>query len=241
MKPGKRSFGAKAKDFSRGMVLGAAIGLFGMARGHVPPKEPLLLRAKPPVVQKVNPKKPLGARLVTTKPRQRLPKPVFPRVSERMSVRLPPGAKCISPKQIDTELRARNSPAAGFGEVFVKWGRYYKIRPVVALAFFRMESNLGTRGLARKTKAIGNIRYTKRNGSGVAYTNHKGFRRYASWEHGIRDFYWLLSSKRYAGGKRRTLKEIIPVYAPASENDIKRYKKVVVSYIDEFFKKSRGP
>jgi len=186
-------------------------------------KEPLKPKAEKPMPEKS---------VILMKP--------FPKASAKMSVRLAKNAKCLSAKAIDAELKVRGSPAAGLGQEFVKWGKHYKVRPSVAMAFYRIESHWGTKGVARTTNAVGNIRYTKpKEGCPVKYTNYRGFRKYASREDGIRDFYRVLGSKFYAGGKRKTLGEIIPVYSPAGENNPKRYNQVVVNYLNELFKNSQ--
>jgi len=163
----------------------------------------------------------------------------FPKPSVKMSILLAPGAKCLSADFIDAELKKRKSPAAGFGKAFVNWGQQYKIRPDVALAFFRMESTWGTKGKAAENKSIGNIAYTPTSGSGVKYVSNNGFRRYASWNDGIQDFCWLLSSKVYAGSGLTTLEQIIPKYAPAAGgNNPVEYQKTVVGYLDTLYKEA---
>lgn len=164
----------------------------------------------------------------------------FPYVSENMSIILPKGTPCVAPALIEMELKRFGSPAAGYGEMFVKWGKYYRIRPEVAMSFFRRESSFGTKGLAVKTKGIGNIRYTPPpKGSEIRYSNYKGFRSYPTWEDGIKDFFRLVSSKTYAAGGRHTIADVIDVYAPASENDTAAYKKGTAGYIKELFKKAK--
>jgi len=165
--------------------------------------------------------------------------PGFPVASVKMSVLLPKGAKTLTAAQIDAELAKKGSPAVGLGKIFVKWGKYYGVRPAVALAFFRKESGWGAKGVAVKTKAIGNIRFTPTSGSGVKYTNYKGFRKYEAWEHGIQDWFWLISSKNYAGSGRVSLEDIIKKYSPASDmNDPAGYQRLVVRYLNELYKKT---
>jgi hypothetical protein len=66
----------------------------------------------------------------------------------------------LSAAQIDAILAAYHSPAAGLGSVFYDLGVQYRIDPAFAVAFFVVESACGTRGVARTTHSVGNIRRT---------------------------------------------------------------------------------
>lgn len=132
----------------------------------------------------------------------------------------------ITARQIDSVLRARNSPAAGIGEALVRMGRQYNIDPAVALAFFIHESSAGTDGPARQTRSWGNIRCTD------GYTCIDGWRAYPSWEAGAADWYRLIRQTYMDRWGLRTLGEIIPRYAPASDgNNPTRYIQAVVDMI----------
>jgi hypothetical protein len=244
----KKRFSKAKKKFSRqplfrwifgvSAAIGTIAGLSGRQanKGQQPISKPVSRQVQPvrraPVA---DPNKPV-ARPVA-EPNKPVVKQGFPVASVRMSVLLPKGAKTLSAAQIDAELAKRGSPANGLGKIFVKCGKHYGIRPAVALAFFRKESTWGTKGLATKNKAIGNIRFTPTSGSGVKYTNYKGFRKYEAWEHGIQDWFWLISSKNYAGGGKVSLEKIISKYSPASDmNDPAGYQRLVVSYLNELYK-----
>ncbi len=69
------------------------------------------------------------------------------------------GPSSLTAVQIDSILAAWGSPAAGQGAAFVAAGRQYGIDPAFALAFYAEESGCGTKGVARFTHGIGNIRW----------------------------------------------------------------------------------
>jgi len=83
-----------------------------------------------------------------------LPRSAFavPRSADR-----PPS---LSAAQIDTILAAYDSPAAGLGPAFYDLGVQFGIDPAYAVGFFVVESAAGTRGVARTTPSLGNIRCT---------------------------------------------------------------------------------
>ncbi len=244
MRQPKKSFAGRMRYFAKSIIIGSAIGALvgvvsraelrgrpGRADENVPAVKTLLPRqtiGQATEIKKTQ-QKPVGfeskEKMAAAEKEPPTVKKAFPIADAKMSVILSENDACLPASFIDAELQRRGSPAAGLGEKFVKWGRHYGINPAVALAFFRMESLWGTAGIATKTKAIGNIRYTNWSGSGIKYENFKGFRKYASWEDGIKDFYWLLSSKNYAGGNRKTLEQIIQKYSPAAENNQRHTKK----------------
>jgi hypothetical protein len=65
-------------------------------------------------------------------------------------------------------------------------GVQYGIDPAFAVAFFVVESACGTRGVARTTHSLGNIRCTP------GYACAAGYRAYATWAAGAADWYALL-------------------------------------------------
>ena len=163
-------------------------------------------------------------------------------------LRIPPGEHTlrgtlsITAAQIDAILTAAHSPAAGNGHAFVKFGQYYNVDPIYALAFFRKESVYGAhpRWIGRKgggdsTRNVGNIRYVGRPNPQrePQYSDHNGFRDYATWEDGIHDWFKLIAQdSNYAG--LHTVERIIPKYAPAFENDTNQYLKDVVLWVSQW-------
>ena len=129
------------------------------------------------------------------------------------------GEPTIDPAGIEEILVARGSPAAGQGDVFYDIGIEYGIDPVVALAWFAAESQMGTdewwvghKPDGTTTHNIGNIRCAG------YYRCWDGFRDYETWEDGIRDWYSLIHHGYVAYGLD-TVGEIVPIYAPRSDNN----------------------
>jgi hypothetical protein len=123
------------------------------------------------------------------------------------------GPPSISVEQIERVLRKYGSPAAGQGKLLHDLGVRYGIDPAYALAFFVHESGCGTKGVARFTKSLGNIRWTE------GYDNYSGYRKYSTWEAGIEDWYKLITELYIGAWNLRTVDTIIPVYAPWGDNN----------------------
>jgi len=123
------------------------------------------------------------------------------------------GGPSLSAAKIDTILSNAGSPAAGTGSAFVLDSAQYNIDDAVALAFFKHESSFGTIGAATATHSIGNIVCTS------GYSCIGRFRAYASWSAGIDDWFRLISGPAYVSGGLTTLGQILPKYAPASDNN----------------------
>ncbi len=122
------------------------------------------------------------------------------------------GGPSLSAQKVDAILSRAGSPASGTGQTFYNDSLTYSIDDVYALAFFKHESTFGLYGAARETLGIGNINCT------AGYACIGRFRSYGSWQAGIDDWYRLISGPAYAGGGLTTLSQIIPKYAPSSEN-----------------------
>lgn len=123
------------------------------------------------------------------------------------------GGPSLSASKIDQILTNAGSPAAGTGAQFVLDSAQYNIDDSVALAFFKHESSFGLKGAAVDTHSIGNINCTP------GYSCIGRFRSYSSWDAGIDDWYKLMSSSAYVGGGLVTVSQIIPKYAPNSDNN----------------------
>ena len=135
----------------------------------------------------------------------------------------------ITASFINRVLAANNSPAQGTGQAMYDYGVQYGIDPVYALAFFRHESSFGKNGIATANKSLGNIRCST---SSTTYTCHNGFRRYATWAAGYEDWYKLIRHSYVDQQNLRTIEQIVPVYAPASENDVAAYISSVEQAVD---------
>lgn len=123
------------------------------------------------------------------------------------------GSPSISVRQIEVVLAQYGSPAVGQGAALHEAGMRHGIDPAYALAFFVHESSCGTKGVARSTRSIGNIRWTK------GYDNFEGYRSYPTWQEGIEDWYRLISDLYIEGWNLRTVDAIVPVYAPYGDNN----------------------
>ena len=128
----------------------------------------------------------------------------------------------ITVAKIREVLQSYNSPAVGSAQAMYDLGIEYGIDPAFCLAFFIHESTAGTKGVARVTKSVGNIRTTP------GYTDYQGFRKYATWEEGIEDWYQLIRDLYIGGWGLVTVEQIVPVYAPAGDdNDVDAYISTV--------------
>lgn len=143
------------------------------------------------------------------------------------------GAPTISAEVIDRVLASYGSPAAGTGAVWVALGQQYGIDPAFALAFFIHESSAGTNPGWAGIKPDGNTTHNIGNIICAGYRTCFGrFRDYASWEEGIEDWYRLIS-REYVGDRGiSTIEQIIPIYAPAFENNVPAYVQGVLTMVD---------
>ncbi len=123
------------------------------------------------------------------------------------------GSPTIKADFIDQVLTRYHSPAAGKGKALYDDGVKYNIDPAFALAFFLQESTFGTQGVAKVTHSLGNIRATP------GHPQHNGYRLYHSWEEGFDDWYKLISTLYVQQLNLFTIDQIIPVYAPSSDNN----------------------
>ena len=123
------------------------------------------------------------------------------------------GDPTIKADFINQVLEHYNSPAAGKGQSLYDEGVKYHIDPAYALAFFMHESTFGTQGMARVTHSLGNIRAT------AGHPQYGGYRLYRTWEEGFDDWYSLISNLYVNQWGLSTVDQIIPVYAPSSDNN----------------------
>jgi hypothetical protein len=130
----------------------------------------------------------------------------------------------VSVAAIRSALQAAGSPALNasyadgkdVAEYLWDAGRVLDVDPAVVMALFWHESKFGTRGVARLTYSVGNIRPLP------GQPALDGYRLYHSWEEGIDDCYRLLLS--YARHGAATITIAIPVWAPpADHNDVAGY------------------
>ncbi len=122
------------------------------------------------------------------------------------------GAPTITASFINQVLSAYHSPATNTGQSLYDLCVQYGIDPVFALAFFLHESTFGKYGMATVTLSLGNMRCM------AAYACYHGFAAFSSWEQGYRAWYQLIRSNYVARGLQ-TVAQIVPVYAPSSDNN----------------------
>jgi peptidoglycan hydrolase-like protein with peptidoglycan-binding domain len=139
------------------------------------------------------------------------------------------GTPTIDANFINTVLTANNSPAQGTGQALYNYGVQYGIDPVYALAFFRHESSFGKYGRATENKALGNIRCS--SGSST-YECNDSFRKYPTWEAGYEDWYQLIRGSYVNQRNLVTVDQIVPVYAPSTENDVAAYISSIKQAVD---------
>ena len=139
------------------------------------------------------------------------------------------GQPTVSADFINHVLAANGSPAAGTGQAVFDLGEKYGIDPVFALAFFQHESSFGTTGVARVTRSPGNIR------ASAGYAQIDGYRAYRSWTAGFEDWYQLIKNLYVEQWSLTTVEQIVPVYAPSSDNnDVGAYISAVENAVDQW-------
>ncbi|MCS6939088.1 MAG: glucosaminidase domain-containing protein [Roseiflexaceae bacterium] len=145
------------------------------------------------------------------------------------------GPPSISAQQIDRILAEWRSPAAGTGATWVELGVRYGIDPAYALAFFIHESGAGTAPGWAGRKLDGSTTHNVGNIICAGYRTCYGrFRDYASWEEGIEDWYRLIAVEYVQWRGVHTVEQIVPIYAPAVENNVPAYIDTVNRLVAEW-------
>ena len=145
------------------------------------------------------------------------------------------GPPTITADRINEILRLYGSPAQGTGQAWIDAGLAYGIDPVYALAFFMHESGMGTNPMWAGIKADGSTTHNVGNIICAGYANCYGrFRDYPDWESGIRDWFRLIAVEYVEGRGVYTVDSILPVYAPAFENDVPVYVASVKAYVAQW-------
>ena len=160
-----------------------------------------------------------------TSPRDLLPPPREPNVAA-LGEGPVVGPPSLTVGKIRAILRGYDSPVVPEAVAFHDLGVQYGIDPAYALAFFVVESHAGTRGIARETRSIGNIR------ARVGEPEHEGYRLYASWREGIEDWYRLIAEVYVGEWGLTTIDAIAPVYAPSwDNNDPEAYARAIKTLV----------
>jgi hypothetical protein len=127
------------------------------------------------------------------------------------------GKPTITVAFINQVLASYHSPAAGKGQALYDLGVKYGIDPAFALAFFQHESTFGTQGEARTTMSLGNLRCIPDRP--CVDQDRGGYAQMQSWEDGFEIWYQLIRNYYIARRGLLTVDQIIPVYAPAADNN----------------------
>jgi len=138
------------------------------------------------------------------------------------------GAPTLTAKQVDAVLCSHSSPACGTSQSLYNASQRYQIDDRYALAVFSVESTYGRYGVAVTTHGLGNIRCS------AGYSCYQGYRSYGSWQAGYNDFFGLIRNQYVNAWKLASVEQIVPKYAPASENNSAQYiasvKRLMASY-----------
>ena len=141
----------------------------------------------------------------------------------------------LSAAQLDAILSSYGSPATGTGAAWIAQAQRTGINSEIAVAFFVHESTAGTaQGWAgwkddgSSTHNVGNVVCTP------GWQCYGRFRDYPTWESGIADWYQLIAVEYVEGRGHKTVDDVIPVYAPSSENDVQGYIDAVRRLVSQW-------
>lgn len=141
----------------------------------------------------------------------------------------------VTSSTIAWQLNRINPAVADHATTITLTCQQYGVDPAYLVAKWNAESNCGKRGIAAKTKSIGNIRYTPPKPHSVPYTNYDGFRSYATWSDAITDFCQV--TRFYHEEKHlSTIEEITRVWTPSSENNTNRHQELVLGLMRRMYR-----
>lgn len=129
------------------------------------------------------------------------------------------GGPSLSAARINTILADAGSPAAGTGDDFYNDSAKYQIDDVWAIAFYQHESTFGTRGEARGSLSIGNLRCIYKGYEDLGPWCADGYAHFPSWQAGIEAWYRLIRNVYINQWGYSTVEAIIPHYAPNSDHN----------------------
>jgi hypothetical protein len=141
-------------------------------------------------------------------------------------------AKHISAQYIDAELKGIRSPFAGKSVKIIELAKKYNVDPGFFLSVAIEESHAGTKGLGAKNRNPTNIRWTSqaRFPKGVG-----GFIQYPTWEAGIAGFFSdLAKGSNYYRSGRESVRSIIAVRSPSTENSTNRMVAQISQRMDKY-------
>lgn len=151
------------------------------------------------------------------------------------------GPPSLSAAQVDRVLQEYGSPAQGSGQDFYNLSLQYNIDDAYALAFFVQESSAGTDPRWDGIKADGTTTHDIGNIACAGYPTCYGrWRDYSSWREGIEDWYRLIRDEYIEARGHTTIDEVLPIYAPAFENDTAGYTNSVSALVAKWREETRG-
>jgi hypothetical protein len=129
------------------------------------------------------------------------------------------GGPSLSGAFINQVLANAGSPAAGTGDTFYAMSVKYQIDDAWAMAFYQHESTFGTRGVARFSLSIGNLRCVSAGYEDLGPWCAGGYTHFPSWQAGIEAWYRLIRNVYVNSWGCSTVESIIPHYAPNADNN----------------------
>jgi hypothetical protein len=116
------------------------------------------------------------------------------------------------------------------------------VRLAPFLAFFRQESRFGLAGIAAQyqTHNPGNVRTPEQASAATIVNTPRGqFATYSDWTTGTRDWAARMRGPKYGGRGLRTVRQVLPIYAPATDgNDPQAYATAVLTIIEQWLKEA---
>ncbi|MBI5226312.1 M23 family metallopeptidase [Candidatus Micrarchaeota archaeon] len=149
------------------------------------------------------------------------PKPAIPNSGNSVV-----GGPSLGTTQILSILKAVRSPAADADTAtcFYEKSQQYNIDVAYMLAFFGQESTWGTASGYASTHTVGNIVKNAPGSYLCDQASNGRFCSYSSWCRGAEHwYYYIKNSPLYLPQGKTTPEQIIPIYAPASENNVGSY------------------
>ncbi len=126
------------------------------------------------------------------------------------------GKPSLSVDFMNRVLAYYHSPAAGKAQALYDDGIKYGLDPAYALAFFMHESSFGTTGVARVTLSLSNMRCVPEY---RCLQENGGYAIFNTWEQSFEAWFKLIRNLYVAYWGRITVDQIIPKYAPNSDNN----------------------
>ena len=126
------------------------------------------------------------------------------------------GPNSLSVDFMNRVLAYYHSPAAGKAQYLYDYGVKYGLDSAYALAFFMHESSFGTTGVARTTKSLSNMRCVPEY---PCLNENGGYAIFSTWEQSFEAWFKLIRNLYVNIWGRVTVDQIIPKYAPNSDNN----------------------